>query len=188
MRRQRSTRGFTLVEALIVLAVVAVITGLGMPALQQMIHRSKIEGIARQTSVMMQAARLEAIKRSRPGLVKIDTATRQIVSFIDENDDAVQDPAEGELGLLTLPSGVNFSAPPAQQAIDGFESAGTEGWVTFEGDGSVELEGAFRFGDPRGNFLEVRVAPAATARAEVRKWDGSDWQAPGEGGQAWQWQ
>ncbi len=191
-RRTRATwthrsRGFTLIELIVVLLVVGLVLGLGLPALQQLIHRGKLEGFARQTSVMMQAARFEAIKRSRQVVVQIDTTTEQVVSWVDDNGDAVQDPGELQLGLMTLPSGVDFAAPGGQAVIEGFTTAGTTGWVIYGTDGATDLAGAFRLGDQRGNFIEVRVATTAAARSTVLKWQDAQWLELGEGGGGWEW-
>ncbi len=174
-----------------VIAILAVIATLGFPAIQQMIHRTAIEGTARETATLLQAARLEAIKRNRQAVVLIDTAVRSIEIFV--NEDAADEPpperheADPEIGYLRLPPGVSFSAPSSQMAIDGFASEGTQGWAVILPNGSVEAAGAFRFGDEHGNFLEMRVEPAATARTRLRKWDGEGWRVPGEGGKPWSW-
>lgn len=169
------------------LVVVGLMIGLGLPALQQMIHRNKLEGFARQTTVILQAARFEAIKRSRPVVVQIDTTAQQVASWVDDNGDAVQDVTEQQLGLMTLPSGVDFAAPDGQAVIEGFTTAGTTGWVTYGNDGASDLAGAFRLGDARGNFIEIRIAAAATARLDVRKWQDGQWLELGEGGGGWKW-
>ena len=44
-QRDRSTTGYTMVKILLVIAIVGVIADLAFPALQQFIHRSKIEGV-----------------------------------------------------------------------------------------------------------------------------------------------
>jgi prepilin-type N-terminal cleavage/methylation domain-containing protein len=180
-------RGFTLVELVLVMAIVAVLLSLGLPALQNMIHRSKIEGAARTTASMMRNARFEAIKQAVPVIVRIDTASNDVVAFVDENSDFTLDASEQRLGQMNLPGGVAFAGPASQPFVDGLDSAGTAGWASFVTDGSVTSSGAFRLADQRGNFLEVRVEPAATARIQIRKWDGSDWRYQGEGGSGWTW-
>lgn len=179
--------GFTLVEVLVVLTVMLVIALLGIPALLNMVHRSKIEGITRQTAVLMQSARLEAIKTGRPAMVVANTLGNELFAFVDDATDPPNqtfDAGEEVLGRFPLPRGVTFSAPGAQDAINGFTLA--DGPI-FQLDGSVIETGSLRVGDTRGNFLEIRVEPAATGRVGVLKWDGSQWRAAGEGGKPWEW-
>ena len=55
MSKRRATHeaGLTLVEILITLVIFVLIAGLGFPALQQLIQRSKTEGFARTCSVVI---------------------------------------------------------------------------------------------------------------------------------------
>jgi hypothetical protein len=97
---------------------------------------------------------------------------------------------------MDMPGGVELKAPGSQPVVDGFSTALNAAWIRFNVDGSVDRAGALRVGDLPGNLLEIRVAPAATARIVVRKWneslaangDGTHWYAKGEGSQAWSWE
>ncbi|HEX6198710.1 MAG TPA: prepilin-type N-terminal cleavage/methylation domain-containing protein, partial [Thermoanaerobaculia bacterium] len=77
------SRGFTLIELFVVLAILAVAMALGIPAIQNLIIRSRTEGFARELSTHLQRTRLEAIKANREGVVFLDTATGELVIFID---------------------------------------------------------------------------------------------------------
>lgn len=131
-----------------------------------------------------------------PVVVRVETGTGELVAFVDVDRDLVFDPPTGSptvddvrLATLATPNLVSFGGPPEDAAaVAGFGAAG----AVFRPDGSVEQQGAVRLGDPKGNFLEVRVAPAATARVVLRKWaadegGGGAWREAGEGGQPWQW-
>ena len=86
---------------------------------------------------------------------------------------------------VELEDSVKFEAPSGQGAAVMVPG----NCFVFLPDGSVEETGAFRFADVRGNFLEVRVEPLATARVQVRKWDETDneWYTRDQGGKAWEW-
>lgn len=195
-RPSGQTRGFTLIEMIIMLAILGIVMGLGLPALWQFIHRAKIEGFARDVATTFQAARLESVKRSRPAVVRADTLNQQIFSFIDLPDvngefNSDLDAGEQELRFVQPPVGVTLKAPGGQDVIDGLpDDGGSEGWAVFNTDGSAQVAGGFRIGDERQNFLEVRIMLAGTGRVDIRKWDpvGAVWQAPGEGGKPWKWQ
>lgn len=178
--------GFTLIEMVVVIAFMGVLMLIGIPAIQNLLHRSKLEGAARESMIMMQQARLEAIKRNDTTIVLADATNRRVVSFIDEDGDAAFDAGETVLGQLQLGSGITFTDPAGNTGDAAQTFTGPTGPL-FEVDGSVAETGALRFADQRGNFLEVVVEPAATGRVRLRKWDGAAWREPGEGGTAWEW-
>jgi prepilin-type N-terminal cleavage/methylation domain-containing protein len=188
VQHRRSPRGgYTLLEIMVVLAILALALGIGLPNLMQLLFRARLEGIARDTATVMQSARLSAIKNQRPAQVEIDSGTGVISAFVDEDQDNTLDAGEIVLGRLNLPAGVLLDAPGGMPAVEGFAVVGTRAFAVFKSDGSVDVQGAFRMADSRDNYLEIRVAPRGTARIEVRKWDGSNWWARDEGGHAWLW-
>lgn len=202
-RPARRAAGFTLIELFVVLAVLAIAVALGIPAIQNLIIRSKTEGFAREASVVMQRTRLEAIKMNREGVVHLDSAERQLVAFIDADRDGTFNPdpaapyrsADYVLGRLSLPANVEFRAPEGLQVEEGFTAvevaSGDVQAAVFQPGGSVADAGAFRIGDVRDNFLELRVDPAATGRVGVRKWQDEEWLATvdpsDENYQPWEW-
>jgi Tfp pilus assembly protein PilE len=177
MRRSRPVSrdaGFTMIELLTILLVALVLALMSYPELAKYHIRSQIEGLARSASLAMQQARYRAMKDSQSVRICADTAKGEITGATGAADFA----------RLPLPKTVKFEAPPSQTAIDV-----DGGCFVFQPDGSVEKPGAFRIADVRGNFLEVRVEPRATARVQVRKWDETDgkWYTRSQGGKAWEW-
>lgn len=187
--------GFTLIELLMVLVIMAILAGFGLPALFNYIDRSQLEGIARESALLIQAARYNAIKKGSPqSVVHLDTAARQIVSFEDDNNNGIFDATDVELGRYTLPEGVSFTAPAADPGIttgltvDPAGGAGSPRIAILKSDGSIQDAGGFRFGDAKQNYLEVQISPKGTARVEILKWDGTAaFRLPGENGKAWTW-
>ena len=129
-------RGFSLVELLVVILVIGLIAGLGLPALFQYINRVKIEGTNRQTSSMLRNAKFEAIKRGSFAIVAIDPDTREIVSFVDVHGVGLNDPSDGifnpqaaprgatdfEIARFQLPFGVEFQFQEASGLASGTAS------------------------------------------------------------------
>jgi prepilin-type N-terminal cleavage/methylation domain-containing protein len=198
-RPSRAARGFTMIETLVVLVLMSILMTFAIPSLLAMVRQGKLRGTANEAATIMRLARLEAIKRSCPTIVRVldadGTNPERIEAIVDCNDDGLQDADKKSMGTLPLPARVHLLAPPnlaGKDSVD-FFSADPAGGDTpvaiFQGDGSIDKTGAFRFGDETGNFLEVRVEPKATARIEVRKYadDTSNWDANGKDGRAWTW-
>lgn len=196
--------GFTLLEIMVVVAVVGIVALMGLPALQNMILRSKHEGAARRISMLIHQAKMEAVKQSVSTVVAIDPATDSVTAFADVNADGdfKFDPdgsadyrtTDYRIGAtFSLPAGVSFmrydESTDPDHVADGFLDVTWSGTdvAVFESDGSVRVVGAFRTGDLEGNFLEIRVEPQATARVQIRKWDGDEYLAQGEKGETWKW-
>lgn len=209
--RPRSVSGFTMIEVLVVVVILLMLMVFAFPALQGYVRRGKIEGSAKQTALLMRSARMAALKSggqrvtdplggagwTARTVVRLDPDRREVLAFVDLDDDTgnpgsdlVYNPVDGEprnetdhlLGRFALPAHVDIGDfEDLTPAPDGVPVA------VFLSDGSVANIGAFRFEDSRGNQLEVRVGPRATARVEVRKWneDEDAWLANGERGKTW---
>jgi len=61
----RQSRGFTLIELMVVITVVAVLLTLAAPSYQKLIERNRLKEAAQSFKSDVQLARMEAIKRSR---------------------------------------------------------------------------------------------------------------------------
>jgi type II secretory pathway pseudopilin PulG len=202
MAKRNRPEGFTLLEAMVTMTILIVAMLMLVPAVQNLIVRSKLEGVTREVAQLIQLARLEAVKRSVATIVRVDAATGSVIAFADvdgvgsdDPPDDLYNPVDGDprgqtdylLGRTSIPYGVSQSAPGGEPAVHDLTPVGSERVVKILADGSAQETGAYRFGDRRGNFLEVRIDPKATARVSVKKWDGTDWWGRGEGGHPWEW-
>lgn len=186
--------GFTILELLTVLALAGILMAFSVPLLNNFIQRSHLEGFARESSLLIQSARFNAIKKANTQtIVHLDIAHNQVVSFLDANNDGVYNTANGdvELARYTLPVGVTFSAPSGDagitQGLTTDPSSVSSNMAVLLEDGSIKTPGSFRFGDRNGNYLEVLISPQGTARVQLLKWDGTAWRAQGDNNQPWKW-
>jgi prepilin-type N-terminal cleavage/methylation domain-containing protein len=188
---RRHLLGFTLMEMMMVMMVIIILAAFGYPALQQMFTRSKLQGSAREITVHLGSSRVAAMRLSRNVVVKPLFSEKRLVSFVDDNDNFVQDIGEQELSSLSLPGtggghiflmgpdGVAATDEDAAQALDGFTTIVSADpdvpdahIAVFQPDGSIRDQGGFRISDGKSpaNVFEVRVEPPATARMEILKY------------------
>jgi prepilin-type N-terminal cleavage/methylation domain-containing protein len=165
---RRSRAGFTLIEALVVLAIMSVLLMLGTPELLRVIRRSKLEGYAQTVAGTMRICRFEAVRQNVNTRLFVDYTNNQVLAA---TVDAAGNPVE-VLGTQPLPSKIDFWAwsqdPRKDKAIVGFTTTATGGWVEFRPNGSANTTGGIRLADGN-NYLEVAVATQATGRIELRK-------------------
>lgn len=197
-----------MIELLVVLALAAILMSFGIPALMNTMRQGKLRGVASSTLSLMRQARLDAIKTGGQGVIQLvppedpDVDLPTVMAYSDRNSNFIFDDGEPEIGRIVVPNGVRFLAPPDEEGEDSVDDFTEDPEndipiAVFTSNGSVwdEDVGAFRFGDNRGNFLEVRVTTVA-GQMVIQKCrvceaadDESDWFAhkQGEEGEAWVW-
>ena len=198
-RSRRQAAGFTIVELLVVVAIAGMLLGIAVPALVRQIGRSQLIAAARETAVLMQRARMEAIRHSVPVIVAPDPDGRVLTAWVNSARDANElftdlrsTPPPASCGSARCARAVIVMRGFADAAVYGADSevlvhctavaAPSRQFVgslpiaaaVFMPNGSVLVEGAYRFSEETArNFLEVRVAPRGTARIVVRKYNPS---------------
>lgn len=74
--RQSTSRGFTLVEVIITIALVAVLAGIAAPSIGSMVKRSQSKSLAREIASHLRVARNQASSRGEVVIVRPSTANR----------------------------------------------------------------------------------------------------------------
>lgn len=95
--------GFTLVELMVTVAVLAIILAIGMPSFSAIVQRNRLTTAANELVGTFQTAKMEAIRRnsrvvicptsSGNGCSGVDDWSRVVV-FVDENSNGAKDSAE----------------------------------------------------------------------------------------------
>ena len=187
-RLRQGNGGFTLMEMIVIVAIILMVSLVGLPAFLLWVERSRTIGVVRSAATRLQLARQEAITMQVPVVVQPDLATDEIVVFANVDNDSTFDfnpdtsapfrTSDYEMARIRLPIkyDVHFWSPAdkdpkGKDVIAGLTATNAnENAFIFLPDGSVMDPGAIRLADERGNFFEVRVEPRATARVEIRKY------------------
>ena len=62
-------RGLTLLEAMVTVAILAIVAGIGVPSYQALMERNRVTTVANDLLYHLQLARSEAVKRNRPAFL-----------------------------------------------------------------------------------------------------------------------
>lgn len=101
-------KGFTLIELMIVIALLGIMAGVMAPSFLQWRDRSKVQGDAGNLRAAFETAKLRAIKHNTNVVVTFpDTTSFQ--AFIDTNNNGAQDAGEETLFNRTLAPGVTIT-------------------------------------------------------------------------------
>lgn len=129
MAMLRRSRGFTLIELMVVLAVVAVLVTVAAPALQAFIDKNRLVGASEAIYTQVQQARSEAVKTSA-NVMLVFSKSAWCAGYGPESAgacDCTKAPADGGcVGTLRGPSlsggdfkGVTMKSAPASITFDG---------------------------------------------------------------------
>ena len=167
-RRCRPTgpSGFSLVEALIVVAVFGIVAAIGIPSLLTQLARFRLESTATEIANLMRQTRLRAIRDNTDYTVGISGGKvvgmgafdETPVELVPEDPIAIYEPGDGLAVCLN-----QYTTPPDPPAT--FDGDG----VTYQGSGTATGTGAVCVHDGQGNVLQIAVTfPALPPK--VRKY------------------
>lgn len=147
----RAARGFTLLEALVVLAIVGIVGAVGVPQLQNFSHKRQVDSQVASLASSFRLARAEAIRRGR--LVTVCPS---------ENPDAVAPTCSAGGGVQGWSTGwIVFEddiAAGGRGAIDAGDTI-LSVQSPFRGSGGIVVNTAGYFITFQGNGLPVRGNP-----------------------------
>jgi prepilin-type N-terminal cleavage/methylation domain-containing protein len=106
IRFNQSARGFTLLEATVVVFIIALLAAFSTPKIMNAMRQYRIGMAARQMADLIQRAKVEAVSQNRNVTLRVDTANNQAGLVI-------RDASGTEVGVqyVPLPQGVRFVMP-----------------------------------------------------------------------------
>ena len=114
-------KGFSLLELLIVCAVLIIVSTLAVPNIMQINANYKLDAAGHSVASLLQQARMQAVKTNQPAYAKYDSTTN-IVFVTDDPSDAY---TSGNPDVA-LAGGLSFqTAPPDHTQLDAYVGGGS---------------------------------------------------------------
>ena len=183
--RQRTARGFSVVELLLVVTLMGILAAFAMPKMR--IESSQVDTAARTIGMSIMVAQREAASRQHDVLLVFDVASHTIKTVWDANNDGLIGYGEKTRPFL-LPERVVLGRPGGVAALGSATASvpttlmsGGKPMLVLSRNGSVDRSVTFYLSTQKSmagsNEKEVRalVIARATARPEWYSWNGSAW-------------
>ena len=183
LQRNRSTRGYSVVELLVTMAVISILTAIAVPSLLTTYRNYQMDDAAGQVAGIIKFTRYEAIRRNNTLNCVVAVVNNQVAIFSDDNGNGNLDPNEREILLSGSATLVDSSAFSGSAQLAGSVNAGAlttvnpaSGVIAFDGRGAKTAAGAsvYWVGNANYGFRAVVVLPSGSI--EVWSYATNTWQ------------
>ncbi len=167
-KHARRSAGFTILETLIIIAIIAIVLGFAAPFIQRILRRERLRSSVREVYSIVLAARMQAAKRNTQTIVWFDLANHRVLAWPDNLPyNYVKDAGEIAFANYQVPKYIYFRFAPNGSAVD---SATAVAFDTYNGNPALADMIVFR-GDgtllPPGSVSSAAPARPGTYTANV---------------------
>ena len=152
--RAAVSKGFTLIEVLTIMLVVAILASVGIPSMSRMLEGNRLSANTNRLVSSLYAARSEAVKRN----IEVVVCTRNVVGTAC--GDATTNWKDGWIVYVdnTAKELLNVAEKSdASMDFSAVASAGVPRSIRFSGEGMVDVDGNIPFGSPNNDWVNFQL-------------------------------
>jgi prepilin-type N-terminal cleavage/methylation domain-containing protein len=158
----KNNSGFTLVELLIVIALIGVVAAIGVPNFSTWLPNYRLKAATQDLYSNFQKAKLAAVKRNENTVVRFPSSGYTI--FVDGDNDFTQDAGEDVIAQV---SWSNY--PDVSVGLNTFDNSSGSPAIAFRSDGIPTVSSGLAAGkatlnNANGRAMEVSVSQAGGIR------------------------
>lgn len=177
--KKNKNSGFTLLEVMITVAIIAVVTSIAVPNIIDWFPKYRLKNAARDIVSFMQLVKLEAIKTNTSLDIIFDNSGAPGFYYLDLDQDGNYDPGEQRTNLSDYGSGVSFGSG---NAINNWAGTAITNSVTFGGN-VLDFTARGMSTPPSGSVyvnngnadICYAITVLETGSIIIREWTGTTW-------------
>jgi len=128
----RNAAGFTLIELIVVVAVIGIITVTGVPMFLSFMQAQQTKGAAQQVASLLNQARQLAISRNTAYRVDVDVTNNRLRFVLTSDGSAYLGAGTDASGYVTLANAAKLTSATANPVFTALGAASTAGTITVQ--------------------------------------------------------
>jgi type IV fimbrial biogenesis protein FimT len=165
----RKDAGFTLLELMIVIGLIAILAGIALPNIISWLPDYRLRNAARQLQSTVELARLRAVKENAPVVIQFNTLNDSYTAFVDNGagntGNWVRDADEAIVKNGSLPAGADM-----------YNTTFGAARVGFNGRGIPSTAGSVYVRNDQNGYMGISLNNAGNSRIIKSTDEGSTWQ------------